>query len=147
MPNSGLAHACHHRIPHFGFCHDFKERVEYIKKYKPADEAPIRPKWFKLIPDDVLPGKDSPEWNAYVKAWDVCERAWDDCKKAQLAYERAWNAYVKAWNVYVKAWDAYVKAWDAYVKAWDAYLDKYASELDKLHYTLFPGCPWNGETS
>ena len=130
MPNSGLVHACHHRIPHFGFCHDFKERVEYIKKYKPADEAPIRLKWFKLIPDDVLPGKDSPEWNAYVKAWDVCERAWND--------------YAKARDVCKE--DAYDEARDDCERAWNAYLDKYAPELDRLHDTLFPGCPWNGKT-
>ena len=106
----GLAHLCHHDM-HWEYCYDFDARVKYIKNYKPKDEIEIRLKWFQLVPESEIPGKDSKAWDACVKAWDVCE-----------------------------------KAWDAYVKAWDAYLDKYASELDKLHDTLFPGCPWNGET-
>ena len=117
MPNSGLAHLCHHDM-HWEYCYDFDARVKYIQKYKPADEVPIRLKWFKLIPDDMVPGRDSPEWDAYEKARDA----------------------------YKKVGDAYVKARDDCERAWNAYLDKYASKLDRLHDTLFPGCPWNGET-
>ena len=121
---SGLAHLCHHDI-HWEFCFDYEERVEFINLHKPIEEQPSRLKWFKLVPDDKIPGNDSPAWEAY--------------HTARKAYDTAREDYVTAWEAYDTAWEAYLTAWKAYVTA-------FSKELDQLHAKLFPGCPWDGKT-
>lgn len=119
--NSGLAHCLHHGT-HWEFCHDFNEREDYIRENKPADEVELRLKLFKLIPDEICPGKDSAEWQAF---------------QALQAYDTAWPAH--------KAGQAF-QVLQAYDTAWRAYLNKYADELAVLHSKLFPDCPWDGKT-
>ena len=85
---SGLAHGCHHDT-HYEFCYDFDKRVEYIKNNKLKEEIPGRLKQFKMFPGELLPGKDSKEWEDYGKARE---------------------AYVKAREAHVSAWEAYEKA-------------------------------------
>ena len=87
--NSGLAHLVHHLGPHYEWCYDFEERVEYIESNKPAVEIPIRLKWFTIIPPDRLPLK---------------------LREATAAYGKATAAYGKARDIYGKARDAYDKA-------------------------------------
>ena len=124
---------------HWEYCYDFDARVRYIKNYKPKDEIEIRLKWFQLVPESEIPGKDS-------KAWEACVKAWEAYIKALEAYNKANIAYSEANMAYNEAYIAYVKAWKPHVKAGKAYVTKYKKELDKLHDTLFHGCPWNGET-
>ncbi len=149
---SGLAHCLHHDI-HWEFCSDFDERVTFIKEHKPKEEQPLRLKLLRLIPDDILPKKDSAQWEAYVKAGEAydkvreaCDKAWEAYDKTREAYDKAGEAYDKAREAYDKAWEAYVKAGEAYVKAREAYVKIAKDDLDKLHDKLFPDCPWNGET-
>ncbi len=159
MSKSGLAHLCHHNV-HWEFCYDYDERVKYIKKYKPAEEQELRLKFFQIIPDEMLPGRNSAKWDAcnkardtynkagdaYIKAEDACNKAWDTYNKAGDACNKAWDACIKAWDTYIKARDACNKAWDAYNKAWDTYSQTHQRELDELHDKLFPDCPWDGKT-
>ncbi len=145
MQNSGLAHCCHHDI-HWEYCFDYQERVKYIKEHKPKNEQELRLKLFFIVPDDKLPGKDSPEWEAYNKAWEVYDKAREAYNKAWEAYDKAWEAYDKEREAYNKEWEAYDKAREAYDKEWEAYFAKYKIELDKLHSELFPDCPWNRKT-
>lgn len=63
---SGLAHLCHHKI-HWEYCYDFEGRVAYIKANKPADEIPTRLKYLAIVPNELLPGRDSVEWATYDK--------------------------------------------------------------------------------
>jgi len=130
---SGLAHLCHHDR-HWEFCYDFDKRIRFIKKYKPEDEIETRLKYFKIIPNNILPGGDSPKWDAYDKAGAAFDRAW----AAWAAFDRAWAAWA--------AFDRAGAAWAAFDRAGAAYLAKYKLELDKLHDKLFPDCPWNGNT-
>ena len=126
----GLAFHCHHDEL-VEYCHDYDERVRFIEVNKPKDEQELRLRLFKLIPDDLVPGKDSKEYAASAKAWE--------------AYGKARATYGKAWEAYEKAWVASAKAWEAYL-AREAYLAKYGQELDALHEKLCPDCTWDGET-
>lgn len=159
MRKHGLAHCCHHDI-HWEYCYDYDERVNFIKEYKPQEEQELRLKLFQIVPDNLLPGRDSAEWLAYGKAgiaygkagiaydkaWAVCEKAKAVCDKAKATRVKAKAACEKAWAVCVKARVAYGKAWIAHGEARDAFGKAYQSELDDLHDKLFPDCTWNGKT-
>ena len=138
MEKSGLAH-CRHHGKHWEFCNDYDERVAYIKAYKPDGEQPLRLKLFGIVSDDLVPGKDSPEWQTCVKAGQAYV-------KAGQAEVKAGQAYVKAGQAEVKARQTYVKAWQADEKARQAYVQRYQPELDALHAKLWPDCTWNGKT-
>ncbi len=117
---AGLAHCCHHD-KHWEYCYNYEERVSYIKNNKPQSEQELRLKLFFIVPDDKVPGHDSPE---------------------REAYDKAREAYSEAWEAYRKAWEAYRKAGEAYDKAWEAYSAKYKEELDALCKELCPDCTW-----
>ena len=141
---SGLAH-CYYHDSHWGWCGDYNERVEYIKINKPSDEVPLRLKLFQLVPKDRIPGRESPEWIAFVKAGEARAKAGEVYAKAGEAYPKASIAdYDKAWEAYDKAWEAFVKTGEAFYKTWEAYYNKRQGELEQLHTELFPDCPWNG---
>ncbi len=106
MIKSGLAFHCHHDTL-CEYVYDFNERVRFIKGNKPKSEQKLRLRLFKMIPDELIPGKGSPEWEA--------------CGKAREAYDKAREAYGKAWEAYYKAGEAYYKAREAYYKAGKAY--------------------------
>ena len=74
MQKSGLAHCCHHDR-HWEWCYDYDERVCHIKANKPEEELELRLELFRIVDDDMLPGRDSQEWDAYVKAWDAYAKA------------------------------------------------------------------------
>ncbi len=71
----GLAFHCHHGTL-FEYCHDYQERVDYIKNRKPKNEQELRLRLFKMIPDELLP------------------KGWEKVDKAIGAYNKAWDAYV-----------------------------------------------------
>ncbi len=117
MKKSGLAAHCHHYIL-FEYCYDYDERVKFIKEYKPKSERKLRLRLFKIVPEDLIPGRESIEY----LAWD----------KAREAYDKALKGLHKTR--------------EACGKAWKAYNAKYEQELIELHEKLCPDCPWNGET-
>ena len=145
MKKSGLAHCCHHDR-HWEYCYDYDERVKFIKEHKPKSEQELRLKLFFIVPDKLVPGKDSEEWEACVKAREAYVKAREAYYKAWEAYVKAREACDKAREAYDKAWEACVKAREAYVKAREAYFKKYSKELDELCHKLCPDCTWNGET-
>ena len=134
----GLAFHCHHDTL-FEYCFDYDKRVACIKGNKPEEEQELRLRLFKIIPEELIPGRESKEYIAYVKAGVAHV-------KAGVAHAKAWVAYDKAWVAYVKAGVAYVEAGVAYDKAWDVYDKKYKREIKELHAMLCPNCPWDGET-
>ncbi len=93
----------------------------------------------QIIPDDRIPGRESPEWEAYDKAREACD-------KAEEAWKTAWKACDKAGKPWETAWKAYVKAREACNKAWEAYLKAFGQEIEELHKELCPNCPWDGTT-
>ena len=156
---SGIAFHCHHDIL-YEFVYNYDMRVKYIKEHKPLEEQELRLKLFKLIPDDKVPGGDSPEYEALNKtrealdkAWEAFGKAWEAYFKAREAWDKAWEALDKAWEAFGKAWEALDKAREAWGKAWEAldvaqdtYFKKYDGEIKKLHEELCPDCPWGGRT-
>ena len=71
---------------------------------------------YRLIPKNLLPGRDSKEW--------------EDYDSAEKIYDKARKLYTKAGETYVKAGEAYIKKW--------------SKELEALHSQLYPDCPWDG---
>ncbi len=152
MIKSGLAFHCHHDVL-FEYVYDSDERVRFIKENKPKGEQKLRLKLFQMIPDELIPSRDSSAWEAYDKArkaYDkarkACDKAWEAYDKTRKAYDKAWEAYDKARKARDKAWEARDKAWEAYSKAWKVYCKKHHKELEKLHTNLCPDCPWDGKT-
>ena len=120
----GIAFHCHHNTL-VEYVHDYDERVEYIKNYKPEHEQELRLKLFKMIPVDRLPQKGL---DAYVKTMDAFYKANDAFDKASDAFYKARDAFYKASDASYKDRDAFYKASDAYDKALDVYdkaLDAY----------------------
>ena len=141
----GFAFHCHHDVL-VEYVHDYDERVKFIKEYKPKSEQGLRLKLFKLIPDELAPGKDSAKWEACDKAREACDKAREAYTKAREAYDKAREAYTKAREAYDKAWEACDKARVAYDKARVAYVAKFGTELQQLHENLCLDCPWDGHT-
>jgi len=129
--NSGLAHCVHHDI-HWEYCYNYQKRVEFIKENKPKEEQELRLKLFKLLPNKLVPGRESAEWKA--------------CIKTGKSYNKALQSRIMAWEAFNKATDDYNEALNAYYEAWDAYFSKYTEELQILHNKMFPDCPWDGES-
>jgi len=119
MKNKGWTWLCHHEVL-LEFCDDYKGRVAYIRREKPACEVPVRLKWFRFVKCKLPP--------EVVRAW--------------AAYDKALAAYGKAWAAYGKAWAAYDKAWAAYKKA----IADHMPEIEALYRNECPGSPWNGRT-
>ncbi len=150
--NSGLAHCVHHDI-HWEYCYNYQKRVEFIKENKPKEEQELRLKLFKLLPNKLVPGRESAEWKACIKAVKSYNKALQSCIMAREAYDKAKVACKKRgesfendYEIYNKKWKALDKAGDANYRAWDAYYSKYANELQILHDKMFPDCPWDGES-
>ena len=145
MIKSGLAFHCHHNKL-FEYVYDYNERVAFIKDNKPKKEQELRLRLFQIIPDELIPGRDSQEYVAYAKPWVASAKAWVASAKARVASDKARVAYAKARVAYAKARVASDKAWVASDKAWVAYDKKYRLEIEKLHQELCPDCPWDGHT-
>ena len=149
---AGIAFHLHH-YQLWEYCYDYDERVAYIKATKPEHEQKLRLRLFRLIPEDRLPGRDSPEWADYDKAREAHYKAWKDFAKACEAYNEACGAYYEAWAYYGKAREAYNEAWTDYNKAREdyneaseAYNKAYSKEIEALHRELCPNCSWDGKT-
>ncbi len=149
---SGLAFHVHHEQL-IEFCYDYDERVKYIKENKPKEEIPLRLKLLQIIPDSKIPGRDSREYEAYVKAREAYGKADEAYVKADEAYVKAHEAYAEADEAYVKAYEAYDKAREAYaeackayVRARGAYFTKYNKGIVALHGELCPDCPFDNRT-
>ena len=128
---SGLAFHCHHDQL-YEFVYDYDERVRFIIANKPEEEQELRLRLLKMIPPELVPGKDTEEYQA-------CNRAWGAYDKVMIAYDKVMIAYSKEEEAYSKVWEAYRKTEEAYFKKWGA-------KIISLHKELCPECPWDGET-
>ncbi len=145
MIKSGLAFHCHHDIL-FEFVYNYDERVRFILDSKPKGEQELRLKLFQMIPDELIPGKGSPEWEAYCKAGEVHYKAWEAYDKAWEAYDKAREVCYKTAKVCYKALEVCYKTGKVCYKARAVYCKKHHKELEKLHTNLCPDCPWDGKT-
>ena len=93
MIKSGVAfHEYHDHL--ISFCTNYDERVKYIKKHKSAHEQTLRLRLFKLIPEDRVPGKDSPALQAFYKTGQVYYKAWQAYNKAGKTYDTAYREQI-----------------------------------------------------
>jgi len=147
MRNKGWTWLCHHEVL-LEWCDNYKGRVAYIRREKPAREVPVRLEWFRFV-KCKLPPEVVQAWAACDKAWAACDKAWAACDKAWAARDKARAAYDKALAACDKAWAAYDKAWAARDKARAAYdkaVAKHMPEIVSLYRNECPGSPWNGRT-
>ena len=91
----GLALHCHHDVL-WEFCYSYDERVKCIKETKPKEEHPLRLKLLKIVPNNRLPGRNSPAGKAY----DEARKAYDEARKA---YDSAGKAYLAKYKVELDA--------------------------------------------
>jgi len=110
----------HHDILLEPLIRPLKDRIDYIKEYKPKNEIKLRLKLLKPVkgklPNEVVKTGETyiEAAKVYVQADKFCDKAWEDCDKT--------------WKVYKKT------------------LKKYSKEINKLHKQECPNCPWNGKT-
>ena len=75
---------------------ELEKRIKDIKLFKPLNEQPLRLKLITLVPDDKIPGIDSPEWLVSKQTKQVSLQAW-------RASEQTWQAYITKYAVELKA--------------------------------------------
>lgn len=135
---SGLAFHCHHNVL-YEFVLDYDGRITDIIRDKPAMEQELRLRLFKLIPEDRLPGRDSPEWRALVetsKAFSKLDRRWH---RRGMTFKETYVSYNMLRHAIHETRQAFVTAWKAYHAIYD-------NDITRLHDELCPNCPWDGES-
>ena len=126
---SGLAFHCHHDIL-LEYVYDYQERVEAIKRDKPASEQELRLRLFRMIPEEKLPGRESPEFAALTKTRAACEKTRAAHEKTRAALTETRAAFDKAGAAFEKAGAAHAKAWAAHEKTRAAF-DKAGAACEK----------------
>lgn len=120
----------HHDILCEPLTEPLKNRIKYIKKYKPEEEQELRLKLIKPV-KGKLPKRVIKAWKAHNKAGEAYIKAKKAYIKAREAYDKAKKAYIKAYD---KAGEAHLKAWKAHNKAWKAHLKTLTMKsVIKLH--------------
>jgi len=114
-------------------CYDPQERIDYIKKHKPADEVETRLRWMTPV-EGKLPRVVIEAGKAYCKAGKAYHKAREAYYRAEVVRDKAGKAYYEARVAYGKTGIAYGKA-----------LRDHKDEIEALHTKEHPGCPWDGE--
>ena|SRR3990167_6298379 len=102
-----------------GWSAKIQERIDYIKRFKPRAEVPVRLRWMMPV-IGVLPV---------------------EVQRAGARYEATRVKY-KAARAHDITWAKCHAAWLEYETA----RAKYQPELEALHAVEHPGCPWDGKT-
>ena len=105
---SGLAFHCRHDQL-YEFVYDYDERVRFIKANKPQKEQALRLRLLRMIPLELVPGKDTEEYQVLTKAGEVYDRAWKAFSKVREVREatnKAREAIKKVEKAYDKKWEA-----------------------------------------
>src|SRR3990167_869439 len=90
---SGLSIHCHHNTL-VEFCYNYKERVDYIKRVKPAHEQKTRLSLFKILPKEAE--KDLPK--GYLQAYRARQQADQAWKQAGQAWQQAYQAWKQTYQ-------------------------------------------------
>ena len=116
---TGLFLHVHHDIL-LEWCHNYDERVAFIRNEKPKEEQETRLRLFKpfkgKLPQEV------------VKAVQELNKARQELNKARQEYNKAAQEYDKAEQEYNKV------------------LNDNKELIEALHKAECPNCPWNGHT-
>lgn len=113
------------------WCHDYDERLTYIKRYKPASEQELRIKLFRPVKGQ-LPSEFIETAVAY--------------NKAGIAHNKAIATHnkVKYNNKTEMACDKTRTAYCEAGRAYDRMCLVYKEEIETLHKKECPNCPWDG---
>jgi len=123
------------------WCYNYRERVYFIKKYKPKNEIKTRLRLCQPV-KGKLPIEFVKTWEAHIKTWEAYGKACNAHDKARKAYYgKAKEAYDKTRIACNKAWDARNRAQETYNKVRKIYKE----EIEALHAKECPNCIWNGE--
>ncbi len=117
-----------------------KNRIDYIKKYKPKEEVAVRLKLMKPVKGKV-PANIVKSWDKYLKAWRNFNKAGKVYYGVEEKWQEAWKKYYKAWHNYYEAGRIYYKMGEE----WENTLTG-SKEIRQLHEKECPDCPWSGET-
>lgn len=101
------------------YCYNYRERVDFIKNQKPANEVKTRLRLFRPVK-----GKLPIEMVRTIKA-----------------YNKACKAFNKARKPFCKAREPFYKACEAFNKA----CESYKAEIEDLHVKECPNCSWDGK--
>ena len=124
----------HHKILLEALTEPLKNRIKYIKDYKPKDEIELRLRLIKPV-KGKLPSE-------FIKAYQARAKADQTWGKAYQAWDKAYQARDKAYQAWEKADQAQIKAKQAWVKA----LKDNIPAFEKLH-KIECGCGWSSERS
>ena len=111
----------HHEILMETLTEPLKNRIKYIKDYKPEDEIELRLRLIKPV-KGKLPSE-------FIKAAQACDKAAQARDKAAQAWVKAAQARDKAYQAWVKADRAWVRA----DRAWDKANQDNMPAFEKLH--------------
>ena len=116
--------SCHyHHDMLFEYCHDYQERVNYIKRYKPKNEQKIRLKRFFMLTKEQ------------VKMFPV------EFVEARQKYDESRQKYDEARQKLVESKQKLVESRQKHDEAWQ----KYKPQLEKIHRKICSCKEWNGK--
>ena len=110
---------CHENILLEELTEPIENRIEYIKKNKPANEVPLRLLVMRVLTDEEVA-------TIPVEAWD-----------------KALENVIDACEAYKKSPDKTLEAWDKALEAWEEIL--FSPIMIAWHQKVCkPECTWNG---
>ena len=135
---AGFAFHCHHDIL-VEYVHDYQERANFIINHKPSHEQELRLRLFKMIPADKLPTGWADVISMEVAARDARSKASNTYGSIVRRQEQPSSKERQSYRETIQAHS------DAEVRC-ITIMGKYLPELKKLHDSICPDCPWNGNT-
>jgi hypothetical protein len=139
--------AHHDELCPLEWTHNADERIDYIVKYKPAEERVRRLDAFRPVvgelPEEVVEAR-----LAYTEARRACDEAWRALDEARRALDEARQACAKAWRAMDAAGRACDEARRADAKAGRAYgeaIAKHNPAIEALYAKECPDLPGWGE--
>ena len=157
----------HHDVLVEPLTEPIKNRIKYIKEFKPENEIKLRLRLLKVVKGElpkelVEAGKQYCEvrrkfFEAYEEGQKFVEikqkyyKAKWEIKKGKLSKEfiKTERQYYEARQKITKTEKKYDEARRKFIKAKEKYYEaykKYESQILSLHAKECPNCPWDGET-
>lgn len=132
--NKGFCRHVHHDVL-MEWCYDYKGRVCFIKRNKPAHEIKDRLRWFQFVKGKLPAG--------LTKAGTALD-------KAKKAVDKTWDAYTEAKRISTsknrrKIWKKADKTKDRAIMAYNKALKTHQKAIEELHAKECPDCSWNGK--
>ena len=161
MQISGFFWHIHHEVL-LEWSNDIRERIAYIKDFKPVDQVEIRLRLMQPVKGELPTAvvEAHKVFDEAEKAYNEAQRAYYEAIKvhveagkayaaAKVCNNKALEANNEAFKAYYEALKAYNEAAKAYNEAWDVHAEALianAAAIEKLHRKECLDCPWDGKT-